>query len=294
MHYNGPIIRPPHEAYSLMLETTVGCTHNSCRFCTFYKDAPFHMAPLSQVETDLQEVALQRPDLEHLWFSGGDPLTLSMDRLETLIILTHRYLPKASISMYGRVDSTFRKTVADLKHLKELGVDDIVIGIESGYDLALKAMNKGYTAADLLRECRKFEEAGMTYRVIYLAGIAGHEHWKENAEATAAVLNQLHPSFMYLTSLSIQEDSPLYEDIKAGRFTPETEFDMVQEFYTLIKNLKNSIAIDARAGYNPVHFFVRLPENQQLLLDEMKKFIDSYDAQTEQQLATHRASYSTL
>ena len=57
MHYNGPIIRPPHEAYSLMLETTVGCTHNSCRFCTFYKDAPFHMAPLSQVETDLQEVA---------------------------------------------------------------------------------------------------------------------------------------------------------------------------------------------------------------------------------------------
>ena len=99
---------------------------------------------------------------------------------------------------------------------------------------------------------------------------------------------------MYLTSLSIQEDSPLYEDIKAGRFTPETEFDMVQEFYTLIKNLKNPIAIDARAGYNPVHFFVRLSENQQLLLDEMKKFIDSYDAQTEQQLATHRASYSTL
>lgn len=107
-----------------------------------------------------RKLLLQRPDLEHLWFSGGDPLTLSMDRLETLISLTHRYLPKASISMYGRVDSTFRKTVADLKHLKELGVDDIVIGIESGYDLALKAMNKGYTAADLLRECRKFEEAG--------------------------------------------------------------------------------------------------------------------------------------
>lgn len=294
MHYNGPIIRPPHEAYSLMLETTVGCTHNSCRFCTFYKDAPFRMAPLSQVEADLKEVARQAPNLEHLWFSGGDPLTMSMDRLETLISLTHTYLPKASISMYGRVDSTFRKSVADLKHLKELGVDDIVIGIESGYDPVLKAMNKGYTAEELLRECRKFEAAGMTYRVIYLAGIAGHEHWQENAEATAAVLNQLHPSFMYLTSLSIQEDSLLYKDIQAGRFTPQTEFDMVQEFYHLIKNLENPIRIDARAGYNPVHFYVDLPKNKQLLLDDMKRFIDSYDDQMEQELIAHRASFGTV
>jgi coproporphyrinogen III oxidase-like Fe-S oxidoreductase len=294
MHYNGPIIRPPHEAYSLMLETTVGCTHNSCRFCTFYKDAPFRMAPLSQVEADLREVARQAPDLEHLWFSGGDPLTLSMDRLETLIGLTHQYLPKASISMYGRVDSTFRKSVDDLRHLKDLGVDDIVIGIESAYDPALKAMNKGYTADELLRECRKYEEAGMTYRVIYLAGIAGHDHWKENAEATAEALNQLHPSFMYLTSLSIQQDSPLYADIQEGKFTPETEFDMVKEFYTLIKNMENPIRIDARAGYNPVHFYVDLPDSRKILLDDMKKFIDSCDEQTEQELEAHRASYTTV
>ena len=294
MHYNGPIIRPPHEAYSLMLETTVGCTHNKCRFCTFYKDAPFRMAPLSQVEADLQEVSAQEPNLKHLWFSGGNPMTLDMKHLEALIALTHRYLPQASISMYARVDSTFKKSVADLKRLKSLGVDDIVIGIESGYDPALKAMNKGYTAAELLRECKKYEEAGMTYRVIYLAGIAGHEHWRENAEATAAVLNELHPSFMYLTSLSIQSDSLLYQDIQAGRFMPETEFDMVQEFYHLVKNLKNPIHIDARAGYNPVHFYFSLPENKNVLLDEMKDFIDGYDNTVEQQLQSHRASYATL
>ena len=27
MHYTGPVIRPPYEAGSVMLEVTVGCTH---------------------------------------------------------------------------------------------------------------------------------------------------------------------------------------------------------------------------------------------------------------------------
>lgn len=294
MHYNGPIIRPPHEAYSVMLEVTVGCTHNSCRFCTFYKDAPFHMASLAQIEADLQEVQSRMPYLKHIWLSGGDPLTLSMNRLETLINLVHKYLPKVSISMYGRVDSTFRKSVEDLIHLKAMGVDDVVIGIESAYDPALKAMNKGYTAAELLHECQKFEQAGMSYRVIYLAGIAGHEHWQENAEVTAKVLNQLHPTFMYLTSLSIQQDSLLYQDIQQGKFTPESEFDMIKEFYWLMKNLKNPIRVDARAGYNPVHFYVDLPENRQELLSEFKKLIDSYTEQTEEALMAHRARYATV
>lgn len=294
MHYNGPIIRPPHEAYSVMLETTVGCTHNTCRFCTFYKNAPFRMTPLSQIEADLKEVQSRMPNLNHIWLSGGDPLTLSMNRLEERINLVHKYLPQASLSMYGRVDSTFHKSVAELKHLKSMGVDDIVIGIESGWDPALKAMNKGYTSAELLRECKKLEQAGISYRVIYLAGMAGHEHWQKNAETTAYVLNQLHPTYMYLTSLSIQQDSLLYQDIQQGKFTAQTEFDVIKEFYVLLKNLKNPIRVDARAGYNPVHFYIDLPDNRKDLLKELKTLINSYNEQTETALAAHRASYATV
>ena len=145
MHYNGPIVRPPHEAYSVMLETTVGCTHNSCRFCTFYKDVPFHMAPLNQIEEDLKEVSRINPNVPRVWASGGDPFTMTTSKIETLAKLIKKYLPSANIAMYARVDSLFNKTVEDISYLRSLGVNDIVIGIENGDNETLSFMNKGYT-----------------------------------------------------------------------------------------------------------------------------------------------------
>ena len=55
LHFNGPVVRPPQEDYRQFIEVTVGCTHNSCRFCNFYRDFPFRMAPLEQVESDIGE-----------------------------------------------------------------------------------------------------------------------------------------------------------------------------------------------------------------------------------------------
>lgn len=73
MHYNGPVVRPPHEANSILLEVTVGCTHNRCRFCTFYRDTRFKVAPLRQVEEDLKEASFFRPDAKRVYAVGGDP-----------------------------------------------------------------------------------------------------------------------------------------------------------------------------------------------------------------------------
>ena len=75
MHYTGPVIRPPYEAGSVMLEVTVGCTHDSCTFCTYYKGHPFRPAPLEQVRADLAEIARFRPGTDHIWAAGGDPFS---------------------------------------------------------------------------------------------------------------------------------------------------------------------------------------------------------------------------
>ena len=294
MHYNGPIVRPPHEAYSVMLETTVGCTHNSCRFCTFYKDVPFHMAPLNQIEEDLKEVSRINPNVPRVWASGGDPFTMTTSKIETLAKLIKKYLPSANIAMYARVDSLFNKTVEDISYLRSLGVNDIVIGIENGDNETLSFMNKGYTAEQIITELGKLEEGGMDYRIIYLAGIAGHRRWKEAAEKSAELINRLHPTFMYLTSLTIQEDSDLYQDVQSGKFEPETEFDIICEFRTLVAGLNNPIGIDGRAAYNPVHFYGAFPRDKEIIFSELDAMIDQYTEKKEQQLIRQRARFTNV
>lgn len=158
MHYTGPVIRPPYEAGSVMLEVTVGCTHDSCTFCTYYKGHPFRPTPLEQVRADLAEIARFRPGTDHIWAAGGDPFSMSTRRLLELADLVHEYLPGATISTYARVDSMRNKTVDDLRTLHDAGYTDIMIGIESGDDEVLAHVNKGYTAADVVEQCGKLDD----------------------------------------------------------------------------------------------------------------------------------------
>ena len=153
MHYNGPIVRPFTDAESVMLEVTVGCTHNACTFCNFYEGIPFQVAPIEQIEEDLQEVSSYNPHVKNVWAAGGNPYALSTEKLADIARLIRKYLPKARISTYARVDDLVRKSVEEMKYLKDLGIEDLVIGIESGYDPALSFVNKGYTALDILTGC---------------------------------------------------------------------------------------------------------------------------------------------
>ena len=129
MHYHGPIVRPQTDADSIFVEVTVGCTHNNCTFCNFYDGYPFRVAPLSQVEADLQEAAANFPHAKKVWASGGNPFALSVNKLATLAKFFKKYLPEAIISTYARVDDITSKSVDDLKtmnmteeHVKQFGM----------------------------------------------------------------------------------------------------------------------------------------------------------------------------
>ena len=84
MKYTGPVYRPPFEDGSLLLQATVGCSHNSCTFCSMYRDVPFQVESMEQIEQDLLETREKRPWYKRVFLLGGDAFTLDAARLKEI------------------------------------------------------------------------------------------------------------------------------------------------------------------------------------------------------------------
>lgn len=290
MHYNGPIVRPQTDADSIFIEVTVGCTHNKCSFCNFYEGYPFSAAPLEQIEEDLGEASRKYPKARKIWANGGNPYVLKTERLEQIGRMIKKYFPESRVSTYARVTDLTHKSTEEMKRLKECGFEDLVVGFETGDDEALAYVNKGYTSEDILSGCRKLEEAGVDYRMIFLGGLSGKGKCVESAKKTARLLNQLHPYLMYLNSVSILPGTKLYEDRENGIFQEAGERELVLEFITLLDRMEHEIAIFAAPNTTPFSFFVDLQPQKRELLDFMQKYIEGLDEEQEKQISWQRSS----
>ncbi len=272
MHFSCGIVRPPYEAGSCFLQVTSGCSHNKCRFCTFYKEAPFSVSPESEIREDLQEIRNSGWKVKRIFLQGADPFLLTYDKLKHIMELIRAYLPwDVSVGGYGRVDSLKNKTAEQLKSLKEIGYDMLVFGIESGDDAVLDKMNKGYHAEDIVEQLSKMDAAGMHYSVIFLYGLGGHGYGMGHAIKTAEVLNRLSPVRVLASGLSIFPDTPLMEEVRRGEFVEATETEKLQELSTFVEKLKIRTLLDATNVSNMMPVYGYLPEDRENILAMLKK-----------------------
>ena len=224
------IYRPPFEAESLLLQVTHGCSHNRCSFCTMYRDVPFSAVPEEEIEEQLRFAAEYRLSTRRVFLESGDAFALSADRLEKIAEEIHRNLPKVeTIAMYASVKNIRRKSSEDLKRLRDLGINELNVGLESGFDETLRLMNKGYTAKEAEYELLRLREAGMDYGANIIFGSAGASHCRENAEATAELLNKTTPYLIFTGTIHADPGCPLYEDMQKGIFIENTFGEYLDE-----------------------------------------------------------------
>lgn len=277
MHFASNVVRPPYEANSVYLQVTSGCSHNACRFCTYYKDAPFAVSPEREIVEDLEELASYGVAFPRIWLQGADPFLLSFSRLKRIANLIHKYLPFVkTIGGYGRVDSLKNKTVEQLKELKELGYSGIVFGVESGDDKILKFMNKGYKADEIVPQLSKMDEAGFAYEVIFLSGLGGRGYGLDHAKKTAAVFNQLHPDRVIIAGLTIFPDTPLMQDVRKGTFVEATEGERVLELTEFLKDLNIDTLVDATNASIITTIYGRVPERKENMISRLRYIYDTY------------------
>lgn len=239
MNYTGTIYRPPFEASSLLLQVTVGCSHNRCSFCTMYRDIPFRAESTEQIENDLKEAALRYRGVTRVFLENGDPFVLSADKLTRIAELIHQYLPAVkTVAMYASIKNIRSKTDAELRRLRDLGINELNIGVESGYDPALDYMNKGHTSAEAVSELLRLKKAGIDYGLNVILGCSGSGNARENALATAKLLNKTQPYLIFTGTMHADPGCPLYDDLRSGAFVENTVGEYLDEEELLIEGLE--------------------------------------------------------
>ena len=295
MHYTGTIWRPPYEASSLLLEATAGCTHHRCKFCTLYSDLPFpfRMSPLADIESDLQEAQLWWTDpvamltarlqglprpagVRRAFLIGANPFVLPYRRLMDIAGLIGQYFPSIqTIGCFARVTDIALKSDGELASLGRAGYDGLTIGIETGDSEALRFMDKGYTAADIVEQCRRLDEAGIHYSFFYLAGISGAGRGEAGARATAAVCNQLHPALIGVNMLTVYPDAELYQEIKRGNWTEGSGTEKYREIRALLDGLDIPVRFAALGASNAFQLQGTLPEDRAALAAAIDQIVDT-------------------
>lgn len=146
----------------------------SCRFCNLYKDECFRMTPLDEWRKDLAELASYQPYARRIYWTGANPFAMSFENLKSRALAVYDYLPECqTMAMFSSIRDIKKKKVKQLRILRSLGINGLSIGVESGDDSTLALANKGYTAKDIIEQCRKLDEAGIEYYFVYMTGLAG-------------------------------------------------------------------------------------------------------------------------
>ena len=200
--------------------------------------------------------------------------------------LIHRYVPSVkTIGGYARIDNFREKSVEQLRNMKAAGFADPYIGVESGDDVILKMVNKGYDAAFAREQMEKLTEAGMSFIANFLNGLGGAGYGLSHARKTAEIYESMDISMIEISSLTLVPGTILYRRREKGEFAEAGEHERLEEMQEFIRCLKNKTVFLADHISVPFRAKANLPEDKEELISGIQKVMDNLP---EERMQAHR------
>lgn len=255
MEFTEPVMRPPQEAASLVLQAAQGCTWNDCHFCYVSRGHDFAAVTPDQLAAAARRgMPGRRPDTA-IYLAGSNPFALPAGKLKEWIAALRREIPGFSgLGMQARVDDIGRKSADELEELRDLGLSHLYIGAENGHEDVLKLMNKGHTAADTATQGRRLREAGIPCTMFYVLGLGGRGMGAAAGAATAAMFNAAMPSRVTTTGMTIFPRTPLADMAARGEFVEASEREKIGELLVFLENLEADLFYDGIHYLNPLNY----------------------------------------
>ena len=231
MRYEGDVYRPPSEADSLIIQLTIGCARNTCRFCTMYKAKNFRVRPIDQVIEDLNWVKKWYPyHFDRVFLADGDALIVKTHDLITILDKIYELFPHTKrVTTYGAAKDVLQKTPEELQLLRSHGLEMVYVGAESGSDKVLLDIDKRVTAAETVEACQKLKAAGIKVSMTLITGLGGKANSREHAIDSAKLVSAASPEYLGLLTLTLGKGAPLTQDYNEGRFQKLSPLEDLQE-----------------------------------------------------------------
>lgn len=238
MKYEGSLYRPPSEARSLILQATIGCSHNKCSFCSMYKDKKFRIRKTEDILKDIESGRQEIQNIKRVFLADGDALIIKTQELIHILDHIKSTIPECErIGVYASPKSVMTKSLEDLILLKSKGLNIAYLGLESGSDKILDSINKGVSSKELVDCGRKLKEAGIMVSLTLISGIGGSDNWKEHAEESAKAVNKINPDYLGLLTLMVEEGTDLKRDIDNGDLKLLSQEEVAKETILLLREL---------------------------------------------------------
>jgi radical SAM superfamily enzyme YgiQ (UPF0313 family) len=273
MHYEGMIIRPPSEANSILLQVTVGCSHNKCTFCGTYTGERFKIKSDDIIMQDIAFASEYCRRQRRLFLCDGDALIVPQKRLLKILKAIEKNLPWVTrVGVYANTKSIQMKTQEELAELKAHGLGIAYMGLETGDDVTLKAVCKGASAEKMIQMGRKIRAAGIKLSITVLLGLAGRQRSTVHARETGRVLSAIDPEYVGALSLMLVPGTPLAEKYETGEFELLEPPEMLQELRVMIDNThltRGLFHANHASNYLPIR--ARLPKDREATLAQIDR-----------------------
>ncbi|MFN3242469.1 MAG: radical SAM protein [Planctomycetota bacterium] len=277
MRYQGKIYRPPSEADSYILQATIGCSWNKCTYCDMYREKQFVVRPLDET---LEDVAAAGEALgaqvQKVFVADGDALVLDMAHWRAILAACRDAFPSLRrVSCYAMASNVLDKGEAELRELRELGLELLYIGPESGDDATLKRIAKGSTAAEHVAAAQRAHAAGMKLSVIFLLGAGGVERSEQHARGSAELATAMDPRFLSALTLTVVPDTPIARAEQKGLFEMPDIPTTLRELRTLVAEAAPTDAIfRTNHASNRLPISGRLPRDRDAIVQAIDAALD--------------------
>lgn len=276
MRYFGSVYRPPSEAYSLIVQVTYGCSHNTCAFCSMYKEKHFALRPLEEVLEDFEMARKTYRKVGRVFLADGDALVRKAQELYVILDRIRELFPECErVTCYASPSSIQIRTEEELRTLREKGLTMVYMGLESGSDQVLQKMNKGHTAAEIIAAGQKVRRCGIALSVTAITGLGGPELLREHAVETARAFNAMNPEYIGMLTLMVEPGTPLYDWVRAGQFQLLTTQQVLEETKLLVEQLDTPGSVfRMNHASNYLNLRGTLNQDREAMLAEVQRALD--------------------
>lgn len=273
MHYEGMIIRPPSEADSILLQVTLGCSHNKCTFCGAYKEKRFAIKDDSTIDADIDYASRNFRFQRRVFLMDGDSLIIPQPRLVRILSRIREKMPWIlRVGIYGNAKGILRKTEEELAELRRLGLGIVYFGLESGDALTLSQVKKGHTPERLIEAGRRVRAAGLKLSAMVILGLAGPERSLEHARATGEALSAIDPNYVGVLTLMAPPNTELAAQLRQGTFqllSPELMLRELREMLFHTTMTRGLFFSNHASNYLPLR--VRMPAEKAKALESIDR-----------------------